>query len=53
MEEIINLVSNVGFPIAITVYLMMRFENKLEKLDDSINSLVIAINNSNINKGAQ
>jgi len=52
MEEIINLVSNVGFPIAITVYLMMRFENKLEKLDDSINSLVIAINNSNINKGA-
>jgi len=51
MEEIINLVSNVGFPIAITVYLMMRFENKLEKLDDSINSLVIAINNSNINKG--
>ena len=53
MEELINLVSNVGFPIAITVYLMMRFENKLEKLDDSINSLVIAINNSNINKGAQ
>jgi len=31
---------------------MMRFENKLEKLDDSINSLVIAINNNNINKGA-
>jgi len=30
----------------------MRFENKLEKLDDSINSLVIAINNNNINKGA-
>jgi len=53
MEELINLVSNVGFPIAITVYLMMRFENKLEKLDDSINSLVIAINNSNINKGTQ
>ena len=52
MEELINLVSNVGFPIAITVYLMMRFENKLEKLDDSINSLVIAINNNNINKGA-
>jgi hypothetical protein len=53
MEELINLVSNVGFPIAITAYLMMRFENKLEKLDDSINSLVIAINNSNINKGLQ
>jgi len=53
MEELINLVSNVGFPIAITAYLMMRFENKLEKLDDSINSLVIAINNNNnISKGA-
>lgn len=38
MEELINLVSNVGFPIAITAYLMMRFENKLEKLDDSINT---------------
>lgn len=38
MEELINLVSNVGFPIAITAYLMMRFENKLEKLDYSINT---------------
>ncbi len=53
MEELINLVSNVGFPIAITAYLMMRFENKFEKLDDRINSIVIAINSSNINKGLQ
>lgn len=39
MEEFLTAISQVGFPIAISVYLLMRFENKIEKLDGSINDL--------------
>lgn len=39
MEDMINILSNVGFPIAIALYLLIRFENKLSQLNDSINNL--------------
>ncbi len=39
MEEYLAAISQVGFPIAISVYLLIRFESKIEKLDDSINDL--------------
>lgn len=39
MEDMINILSNVGFPIAIALYLLIRFENKLTQLNDSINNL--------------
>lgn len=46
MEDMINILSNVGFPIAIALYLLVRFENKLTQLNDSINNLSNIIQNS-------
>ncbi|MBQ3422167.1 MAG: YvrJ family protein [Romboutsia sp.] len=34
-----TLVANVGFPIAISMYLLIRIEGKLSCLTDSINEL--------------
>lgn len=43
MESFINLVSNMGFPIAVSMYLLIRIERKLEHLTNSINCLSKAI----------
>ena len=34
-----NLVANIGFPIALSMYLLVRIEGKLSYLTDSINEL--------------
>ena len=34
-----TLIANVGFPIAISMYLLVRIEGKLSCLTDSINEL--------------
>ena len=39
-----SLVANVGFPIAISMYLLVRIEGKLSNLTDSINKLSNNIN---------
>ncbi|MBY0756812.1 YvrJ family protein [Clostridium sardiniense] len=39
MESFIEVASNVGFPIAISLYLLIRIEGKLETLTNSINNL--------------
>lgn len=41
MNEIdwLNAVGNVGFPIVITIYLLYRFEKKLDSLTKGINEL--------------
>ncbi|WP_099190136.1 YvrJ family protein [Tepidibacter mesophilus] len=39
MNEILGLVSNVGFPIVLSIYLLTRIEEKLENLTQSINKL--------------
>ncbi|MCR1952262.1 MULTISPECIES: YvrJ family protein [unclassified Clostridium] len=44
MEEVVNLVANLGFPIAISLYLLIRIEGKLESLTNSINNLSQTIN---------
>lgn len=44
-DEIVKLISTVGFPIAVCVYLLVRFERKIEKLDSSITELTTAITN--------
>ena len=36
---VVQIIGNVGFPIAISVYLLMRIEGKLEVLSNSINNL--------------
>jgi len=39
MDEFINVISNIGFPMAISLYLLIRIEGKLENLTLSINDL--------------
>lgn len=42
---ILTAVSQVGFPIVLTGYLLIRFEKKLAALTDTISRLVEVINN--------
>lgn len=37
--ELQNFITTVGFPIAISIYLLVRIEGKLENLTHSINEL--------------
>ncbi|CAN7415320.1 YvrJ family protein [Rossellomorea sp. LjRoot5] len=39
MEPIISLVSEVGFPIVVTMYLLYRIETKLDAVITSIQTL--------------
>ncbi len=39
MEELTSLVGNVGFPIAVSIYLLVRVEAKLTDLTGSITEL--------------
>ncbi len=43
MEDLLNLIGNVGFPIAVSVYLLIRVENQLSKLTTAIGELREAI----------
>lgn len=43
IEDIINLLGNFGFPIVISLYLLIRLETKMEKLDDTIGTLAKVI----------
>lgn len=50
MEEyknLIDLISNVGFPIMIAFYLLHRFEKKLDNLIENINILSDVIKEKN------
>lgn len=44
MDALISLIGNVGFPIAVSIYLLVRIEGKLEGLTSSINNLSSTIN---------
>ncbi|MED0677392.1 MULTISPECIES: YvrJ family protein [Aneurinibacillus] len=39
MNEWVAFISNVGFPVTITLYLLVRIEAKLEQLASSITQL--------------
>lgn len=43
MEDILTAIGNVGFPITVSVYLLVRIEGKLESLASSINQLARVI----------
>ncbi len=43
MEEVVTLIGNFGFPVAVSLYLLIRLEGKLETLTESIHSLAEAI----------
>lgn len=46
MDGLIEAIGNVGFPIAITMYLLMRIEAKLEKLSITIDNLSNVLQNN-------
>ena len=43
MEEMLKLVGNFGFPIAVSAYLLVRIEGKLNELSTSITELAKAV----------
>ncbi len=43
MEQVLGLVANLGFPIVVSVYLLVRIENRLESLTESIHQLAEVI----------
>lgn len=43
MNELLSMIGNVGFPIAVTVYLLIRVETKLSDLTGAIGELREAI----------
>jgi len=47
MEELLANISNIGFPIAISCYLLVRFERKLEELKEVIGELSNAVEKLN------
>nr|WP_297395338.1 YvrJ family protein [uncultured Peptostreptococcus sp.] len=38
-QAIVGMIQNVGFPIAISIYLLMRTEKKIDLLSNSISEL--------------
>ncbi|MCL1697368.1 MULTISPECIES: YvrJ family protein [unclassified Lysinibacillus] len=47
----ISLIGNFGFPIALTVYLFIRFERKIDKLESVIMELSEVIKSLHFKKG--
>lgn len=43
MEDILTQISNFGFPIVVSAYLLVRIEKKLSALSHNINELTKAI----------
>lgn len=43
MENMFSQVANLGFPIVISIYLLVRLEGKVENLTTSINELAKSI----------
>ena len=43
MENIISSISNVGFPVVLSIFLLLRFENKIDELTKAINELVVKL----------
>ncbi|NLY60115.1 MAG: YvrJ family protein [Clostridiales bacterium] len=43
MEQMLGFVANLGFPIVVSVYLLVRIENRMESLTESIHQLAKAV----------
>lgn len=43
MEDFLKAVANIGFPIVVAAYLLIRIESKLDNLSNSINQLATII----------
>ncbi|MGG3641510.1 YvrJ family protein [Bacillus gobiensis] len=44
LETAISAIGNFGFPLVLAVYLLLRFEKKIEVLTEAISTLKEAIN---------
>ncbi|WP_341302191.1 YvrJ family protein [Lysinibacillus sp. FSL H8-0500] len=45
LEDFLFQIGNFGFPLVLAIYLLLRFEKKLEKLSNAISNLENTINN--------
>jgi hypothetical protein len=45
MESFFANIANLGFPIAVASYLLVRFEKKIERLEEKVDELTDAIKN--------
>lgn len=43
MEEVLSGISNFGFPIILSMYLLIRIEGKMDKLSETIAKLSSAL----------
>lgn len=43
MEEVIQMIKDVGFPIAVSIYLLYRDSTVIKSLSESINQNTIAV----------
>lgn len=43
MQSWATLISNLGFPVVISIYLLVRFERKIETLESTIQTLAEVI----------
>ncbi|KUO52847.1 MAG: hypothetical protein APF76_14565 [Desulfitibacter sp. BRH_c19] len=50
INEWLNAIGNVGFPIAIAIYLLMRFEKKIDVLKQRVDQLGQAIRDHTIGR---
>ena len=39
INDLVTLIANVGFPVAVTAYLLVRLEKQFVNLADSVNKL--------------
>ncbi|MFW6026927.1 MAG: YvrJ family protein [Candidatus Woesearchaeota archaeon] len=44
MEELFSLVSSYGFPMVLSIYLLVRFEVLLKELKSSVDTLILLEN---------
>jgi hypothetical protein len=51
MGEMVTLITNVGFPIAVATYLLIRFETKIDGLSKAITDLSAVVNQHSNYKG--
>ena len=42
-DAFVKLVNTVGFPIGVSIYLLVRFEKKIDNLNKSISDLTVII----------
>lgn len=43
LNEIMEIITNVGFPIAVSIYLLYRDSTTITKLSESINTNTVAV----------